>query len=121
MFIFVVIDLYIVQYILKTSMRNIFILLLLTFISASLYSYELRLSHSRSYIYNRILYADVKTHYDKNIYKNIKKYIDNGIIVFINFRIDLIKKKNYFSMKMLEKYIYIENYTMTFLQKNMLY
>ncbi len=90
--------------------RLYIILILISSISASLYSYELRLNLSRSYIYNNILYADVKTYYGDSIYQNIKKYIDNGIIVFINFRVDLIKKNLLLDENVREIYIYRKLY-----------
>ena len=88
-------------------MKRILILFLIT---SSLYSYELRLSFTRSYIYNNILYADVKTTSIEPIYNNIKRYIDNGIIVFINFRVDLVKKKLFLDDNVREIYLYRKIY-----------
>ena len=87
------------------------ILILFFIISASsLYAYELRLHFVRSYIYDNILYADVNTTYTEQIYNNIKRYIDNGIIVFINFRIDLAKKNLFLDDNIREIYLYRKIY-----------
>ncbi|MEI0797335.1 DUF4390 domain-containing protein [Brachyspira intermedia] len=92
-------------------MKHIFIILLLiAAISQVSYAYELRLHFSRSYVYNDMLYIDVRTHYEDEIYQNIKKYIDNGIILFINYRIDLIKKNLLFNDNVREIYIYRKLY-----------
>ncbi|MEI0493563.1 DUF4390 domain-containing protein [Brachyspira intermedia] len=92
-------------------MKHIFIIILLiATISQISYSYELRLHFSRSYIYNDMLYVDVRTYYENEIYQNIKKYIDNGIILFINYRIDLIKKNLLFNDNVREIYIYRKLY-----------
>ena len=92
-------------------MKHIFIILLLiAAISQVSYAYELRLHFSKSYIYNDMLYVDVRTHYEDEIYQNIKKYIDNGIILFINYRIDLIKKNLLFNDNVREIYIYRKLY-----------
>lgn len=90
--------------------RIIILAVLLTAIPQISYSYELRLSFSRSYIYNDKLYVDVKTYYEDDLYYNIKKYIDNGIIVFINYRIDLIKKNLLIDDNVREIYIYRKLY-----------
>lgn len=60
--------------------------------SVYLYSYELRLHFSRSYVDNNILYADAYVGINMEVDENIKRYIENGIIVFLNFRVDFIKK-----------------------------
>ena len=92
-------------------MKHIFIIILLiAAISQVSYSYELRLHFSRSYVYNDMLYIDVRTYYENEIYQNIKKYIDNGIILFINYRIDLIKKNLLFNDNVREIYIYRKLY-----------
>ena len=90
-------------------MKRILILFLLISTS-SLYAYELRLHFVRSYIYDNILYADVNTTYSEPIYNNIKRYIDNGIIVFINFRIDLAKKNIFIDDNIREIYLYRKIY-----------
>lgn len=71
-------------------MKKIFIIFLISCVS--LYSYELRLHFSRSYIHDNILYADVYAGINMEVDENIKRYIENGIIVFLNFRIDFVKK-----------------------------
>ena len=54
-------------------MKHIFIILLLiAAISQVSYAYELRLHFSRSYVYNDMLYIDVRTYYENEIYQNIK-------------------------------------------------
>lgn len=71
-----------------------FIKLIIIFLISSvyLYSYELRLHFSRSYVDNNILYADTYVGINMEVDENIKRYIENGIIVFLNFRVDFIKK-----------------------------
>lgn len=71
-----------------------FIKLIIIFLISSvyLYSYELRLHFSRSYVDNNILYADAYVGINMEVDENIKRYIENGIIVFLNFRVDFIKK-----------------------------
>lgn len=90
-------------------MKKIFILLILIFPTIA-YSYELRLHFSKSYLHNNILFADVYTTYNNEIYQNIKKYLDNGIIVFINLRIDLIKKNFFIDENIREIYLYRKIY-----------
>lgn len=72
-----------------------FIRLIIIFLISSvyLYSYELRLHFSRSYIDNNILYADAYAGINMEVDENLKRYIENGIVVFLNFRIDFVKKK----------------------------
>ena len=60
--------------------------------SVCLYSYELRLHFSRSYIDDNILYADAYAGINMEVDENLKRYIENGIIVFLNFRVDFVKK-----------------------------
>ncbi len=71
-----------------------FIKLIIIFLISSvyLYSYELRLHFSRSYVDNNILYADAYVGINMEVDENLKRYIENGIIVFLNFRVDFIKK-----------------------------
>lgn len=71
-----------------------FIKLTIIFLISSvyLYSYELRLHFSRSYVDNNILYADAYVGINMEVDENLKRYIENGIIVFLNFRVDFIKK-----------------------------
>ena len=74
----------------KNFIKLIIILLIL---SIPLYSHELRLHYSRSYIDNNILYADVYAGINIEIDENIKRYVESGIIIFLNFRVDFVKKK----------------------------
>ena len=87
-----------------------YILATLIIISSSLYSYELRLHFQRSYIYNNILYADVYMGQNTPVYESIQKYIDNGIIVFLNFRIDLVKNNFLLDENVREIYLYRKIY-----------
>ena len=73
----------------KNFIKLIIILLIL---SIPLYSHELRLHYSRSYIDNNILYADVYAGINIEIDENIKRYVESGIIIFLNFRVDFVKK-----------------------------
>ena len=91
-------------------MKYILILFFVIYSCLSLHAYELRLHFSRAYIYNDILYTDVQTSYNDEIYKNIKRYIDNGIIVFINFRIDLVNKNWFIDSNVREIYLYRKIY-----------
>ncbi|WP_028330443.1 DUF4390 domain-containing protein [Brachyspira alvinipulli] len=86
------------------------ILIIFIIISSSLYSYELRLHFLRGYIYDDILYADVYTELNNSLYENIEKYIDNGIIVFFNFRVDLVKKNLLINENVKEIYLYRKIY-----------
>ena len=90
-------------------MKRILILFLLIS-SSSLHAYQLRLYFSRAYVYNDILYADVYTEFNEEIYNNIKRYIDNGIIVFINFRVDLVNKTWFIDNNIREIYLYRKIY-----------
>ncbi|WP_295159558.1 DUF4390 domain-containing protein [uncultured Brachyspira sp.] len=91
-------------------MKHILTLLFFTAaISNISYPYELRLNFSRSYIHNDMLYVDVQTSYSL-VYQNIKKYLDNGIIIFINYRIDLMKKNLFTYDNVREIYIYRKLY-----------
>ncbi len=71
-----------------------FIKLIIIFLISSvyLYSYELRLHFSRSYVDDNVLYADVYVGINMEVDENLKRYVENGIIVFLNFRMDFIKK-----------------------------
>ena len=89
-------------------MKLVFIIFII--ISSSLYSYELRLHFLILYIYNDILYADVYMGKNDLVYENIERYIDNGIIVFFNFRIDLVKKNFLIDENIREIYLYRKIY-----------
>ena len=71
-----------------------FIKLIIIFLISSiyLYSYELRLHFSRSYIDNNILYADAYVGINMEVDENLKRYVESGIIIFLNFRVDFVKK-----------------------------
>ena len=72
-----------------------FIKLIIIFLISSvyLYSYELRLHFSRSYIDDNILYADAYAGINMEVDENLKRYIEKGIIIFLNFRVDFLKNK----------------------------
>lgn len=89
-------------------MKHILIIFIAT--AASLYSYELRLHFLKGYIYDNILYADVYIGQNNSVYENIERYIDNGIIVFFNFRIDLVKKNLLINENIKEIYLYRKIY-----------
>ncbi|ADG71168.1 DUF4390 domain-containing protein [Brachyspira murdochii] len=91
-------------------MKHILILFFMISSYSSLHAYELRLHFSRGYIYNDMLYADVDTGFNNEVYRNIKRYIDNGIIVFINFRIDLVNKNWFIDSNVREIYLYRKIY-----------
>ncbi|TXJ61962.1 DUF4390 domain-containing protein [Brachyspira aalborgi] len=86
----------------KNFIKLIIILLIL---SIPLYSHELRLHYSRSYIDNNILYADVYAGINIEIDENIKRYVESGIIVFLNFRIDFLRKRAIFNENLKEVYL----------------
>ncbi|WP_240516578.1 hypothetical protein [Brachyspira sp. G79] len=56
-------------------MKCVLILFLTISSCLSLHAYELRLHFSRAYIYNDILYTDVKTAYNDEVYQKYKKDI----------------------------------------------
>lgn len=68
------------------------LIIILLISSIPLYSHELRLHYSRSYIDNNILYADAYAGINMEVDENLKRYIENGIIIFLNFRVDFVKK-----------------------------
>ena len=90
-------------------MKYTFILFVII-LSNSLYAYELRLHFDKSYIEDNILYADVYTKYDSNLYLNIKKYLDNGVIIALNFRVDLINKRFLIDKNVKEIFFYRKLY-----------
>lgn len=94
----------------------IFIILFISIICLPSYSYELRLHFSRSYVVNDTLFADVYIG-DSLLNDVIKRYVENGVVLFLNYRVDLLKKKFLFDENVKEVFLYRKIYYDFFTQE----
>ena len=88
-----------------------FVLFFIFLFSVDLFSaYELRLHYNRAYLYNNTLYVDLYTSKNIELNYNIKKYLDNGVIVSLNFRVNLVKKNFLLDDTIKDVYFYRQIY-----------
>lgn len=94
----------------------IFTILFISIIYSYSYSYELRLHFSGSYVANDILFADVYIG-DNLLNDIIKRYVENGVVLFLNYRVDLLKKNFLFNDNVRQVFLYRKIYYDFFTQE----